>query len=70
MREYLLKMKTYSNTFASIGHQISKEDQILYIVAGLGIEYDYVISVITFKADSHYLEDVRGLLLAQESQIE
>ena len=69
MREYLLKMKMYFDTFASIRHQISEEDQILYIVAGLGIEYDYVISVITFRVDSHYLKDVRGLLLAQESKI-
>ena len=70
MREYLLKMKTYFDTLVSIGHQISKEDQILYILDGLGLEYDYVVLVITSRVDSHSLEDVRGLLLAQESRIE
>ena len=64
MREYLLKMKTYFDTLVSIGHQISKEDQILYILDGLGLEYDYVVLVITSRVDSHSLEDVRGLLLA------
>ncbi|RVW91525.1 hypothetical protein CK203_046133 [Vitis vinifera] len=65
----LLKMKTYYDTIASIEYQIPEED-ILYILAGLGIEYDYVVSVITFRVESHSLEDVRGLLLAQESRSE
>ena len=64
MREYLLKMKMYFDTLASIRHQISKEDQILYILVGLGIEYNSMVSVITSKVDSHSLEDVWGLLLA------
>ena len=58
MREYLLKMKMYFDTLASIRHQISKEDQILYILVGLGIEYNSMVSVITSKVDSHSLEDV------------
>lgn len=66
----LLKMKTYYDTIASIEYQIPEEDQILYILAGLGIEYDYVVSVITFRVESHSLEDLRGLLLAQESRSE
>ena len=64
MREYLLKMKTYFDTLASTRHQILKEDQILYILVGLGIEYNSMVSVITSKVDSHSLEDVWGLLLA------
>ena len=58
MREYLLKMKTYFDTLASTRHQILKEDQILYILVGLGIEYNSMVSVITSKVDSHSLEDV------------
>ena len=64
MREYLFKMKTYFDTFASIRHQILEENQILYILVGLGIEYDVVVSIITSRLDSHSLENVRGLLLA------
>ena len=47
MREYLFKMKTYFDTFASIRHQILEENQILYILVGLGIEYDVVVSIVT-----------------------
>ena len=64
MREYLFKMKTYFDTLASIGHQILEENQILYILVGLCIEYDVVVSIITSRLDSHSLENVRGLLLA------
>ena len=67
MREYLLKMKTYSNTLTSIGHQILEEDQIHYILVGLGVEYDLVVSITTSRVESYSLEDVQGLLLAQES---
>ena len=51
-------MKTYFDTLASTRHQILKEDQILYILVGLGIEYNSMVSVITSKVDSHSLEDV------------
>ena len=40
-------MKTYFDTFASIRHQILEENQILYILVGLGIEYDVVVSIVT-----------------------
>ena len=69
MREYLLKMKMYYDTFTSIRHQILEEDQILYIFAGLSIKYDFVVSVITSRVESHSLKDVQGLLLAQEIEL-
>ncbi|KAL6319464.1 hypothetical protein AAG906_014139 [Vitis piasezkii] len=56
--EYLFKMKTYFDTLASIGHQILEENQILYILVGLGIEYDVVVSIITSRLDSHSLENL------------
>ena len=69
MREYLLKMKMYYDTTTSIRHQILEEDQILYIFAGLSIKYDFVVSVITSRVESHSLKDVQGLLLAQEIEL-
>ena len=60
MREYLLKMKMYFDTLASIRHQISKEDQILYILVGLGIEYNSMVSVIIARVDSHLWKMYEG----------
>ena len=60
MREYLLKMKTYFDTLASTRHQILKEDQILYILVGLGIEYNSMVSVIIARVDSHLWKMYEG----------
>lgn len=48
MVNYLVKMKTTVDTFSSIGHNISEEDKILYILGGFRYDYDaFVVFVIT-----------------------
>ncbi|KAL6335064.1 hypothetical protein AAG906_026444 [Vitis piasezkii] len=47
----------------------SQNENILYIFAGLSIEYDSLVSVITSIVESHSFKDVQGLLLAQEIEL-
>ncbi|PON41419.1 hypothetical protein TorRG33x02_338080 [Trema orientale] len=70
MREYLLKMKSAADVLASAGHVVSEEDQILYVLARLGIEYDSVVVSITSCPEPYTLTDLGALLLAQEGRIE
>lgn len=70
MKEYLLKMKTYSDVLASAGCKVSKEGQILYVLARLGVEYDSVVVSVTSRVEPCMLADVNALLLAYESRFE
>lgn len=70
MREYLSKVKYCCDFIASIGHKVSKKDQILHILFGLGIEYDPVMVTITSKMEAWIVNDVHALLLSFESRLE
>lgn len=68
MKNYLIKMETYSYILSSSEHNIY-EDQILAILAGFGPEYDFVVAMITSHEDPYSLKVVSSLLLAQEHMI-
>lgn len=74
MREYLLKMKTFTDVLISVGQQITKQDQIVYILAGLGNEYDSVVVMslpeqflILFKSSQHFCLLMRIDLSSKQS---
>ncbi|XP_042007255.1 uncharacterized protein LOC121755891 isoform X1 [Salvia splendens] len=70
MKDYLSKMKTCCDLLGATGCRIEEEDQILYILGGLGREYDSVVVTVTSKAESSTVQDVSALLLSFESRIE
>lgn len=43
MHKYLIKMMSYYDILASVGHRVSDQDNILYILSGLGTECDPVV---------------------------
>ena len=53
MGEFLVKMKTYVNTLASVGHKLSKQDQIFHILSYIRNEYDPVMESITSRVESY-----------------
>lgn len=55
MREYLFKRKTYVVILAFAGHIISEEDQILYILVGLIVDYDFVVVSVTSRVKPYKL---------------
>ncbi|KAJ9705792.1 hypothetical protein PVL29_003748 [Vitis rotundifolia] len=58
MVEYLLKMKGIIDVLVSIGHIVSKNDQILHVLVGLCLD------------ESLKFEDVATLLMAHETRLE
>ncbi|TXG59593.1 hypothetical protein EZV62_014166 [Acer yangbiense] len=70
MREYLSKMKSLSDTLASVGHSLSQEDQVSNITNGLGAEYESVIVSVTSRVEPFTVSEVTALLLAHEKRIE
>lgn len=52
MKDYLSKMKGYVDFLASCGDAITNEDQILYVLGGIGLEYDSVVVHVTSGLDS------------------
>ncbi|KAA0046195.1 putative Ty1-copia-like retrotransposon [Cucumis melo var. makuwa] len=70
LKEYFLKIQQCVDALASINKPISTDDHILYILAGLGNEYQSIISIISARTDSPSVQDNMSLLLTQESQIE
>lgn len=68
--EYLTKIKACSNILASTCHCIFEEDQILYVVASLGNEYDPIVVTITSRESPYSFKDVGVILQSFETRIE
>jgi hypothetical protein len=62
--DYFQKMKLLSDTMATIGQPLKDFETVLYILAGLGSEYDPFVTSITTCVDPLSLEEIYGHLLA------
>uniref|UniRef100_A0A803PXS9 Integrase catalytic domain-containing protein n=1 Tax=Cannabis sativa TaxID=3483 RepID=A0A803PXS9_CANSA len=60
--EYFLKMKKYADSLAAADHPISDEDLILYILGGLGPEYESVVVNLTSRTNQLTLQEVQFML--------
>ena len=58
-------MKTNANALITAGQQISDDELILYILGGLGPEFDSVVVNVTSR-DSITLEEVQLMLQTHE----
>lgn len=70
MKDYLSKMKKHVDMLAACGHPISEEDPVLYILGGVGVEYESVVVHITSRSEFLSPADASALLLAHEGRIE
>lgn len=62
INDYILKMKSIVDSINDAGQAISDEDLTLYILGGLGSEYDLVVINLTSRQDSISLSEVQFLL--------
>uniref|UniRef100_A0A803PPU3 Retrotransposon Copia-like N-terminal domain-containing protein n=1 Tax=Cannabis sativa TaxID=3483 RepID=A0A803PPU3_CANSA len=69
IEEYILKMRCLGDASMAAGQQITDDELILYILGGLGNEYDLAIVTLTSK-ESVTLQDVQFLLQTQEMRID
>ncbi|XP_015166957.1 uncharacterized protein [Solanum tuberosum] len=70
MVEYLQKMKTCDDNLPVAAHPVIDDDLILYILGGLGEEYDVVVFFVTYRAELISSFDLYGLILSHEYHLE
>ncbi|KAK0577492.1 hypothetical protein LWI29_033906 [Acer saccharum] len=71
MSEYLMKKKSIMDALAYIGTALTTDDKIMYILNGLGAEYDsFVIPITSMPGNYNYsLPEISALLLTHEARI-
>lgn len=65
LKEYFSKIQQYVDALAVVGKPVEVDDHILFILSGLGSEYESMVSIISAKAGSHSVHEVMALLLTQ-----
>ncbi|XP_047326457.1 uncharacterized protein LOC124930141 [Impatiens glandulifera] len=70
MESYLQAIKVITDNLAAAGQQVADEDLILYVLGGLGPEYESLLVVVTTRPDSINVDDFSGLLLTHEIRLE
>ncbi|KAL5756550.1 hypothetical protein ACOSQ2_021296 [Xanthoceras sorbifolium] len=70
MSEYLLKKKSIFDALAHTGYVVSDEDKIMYVLSGLGAEYDPFVILVTSTPNLYTLPEITALLLTHEAIIE
>ena len=69
IEDYVLKMKTLANSLMAAGQQIPDVELVLYILSGLGPEFDFVVVNLTSK-DYVTLLEVQYMLQTNERRLE
>ncbi|KAL8480926.1 hypothetical protein ACS0TY_027444 [Phlomoides rotata] len=70
MREYLNKTNGCCDVLNASGHKITSEDHMLYIISGLGTEYNPFMVLISSKFDPILVSEISSLLLSFEVRLE
>lgn len=63
IKDYIAKVKNLVNALNVVGCTATMQEQIVYILAGLGIEFDSIVSVISAKSKLKSLQEVYPLLM-------
>lgn len=61
--------KRLANELAIVGQPLPKDDIITDLLAGLGLEYDSLVSLVSHCVDFITLEDLYSMLLTCEARI-
>ena len=67
---YYTKMKTTLDALRAAENNMNDEDFVLCLIAGLGSEYDSIVSTINAQPKGTSLSDMYGMLLSHENRIE
>ncbi|GMN29939.1 hypothetical protein TIFTF001_046390 [Ficus carica] len=71
IKEYFIKMKNVADLInVACGHIMADDKLLLYILGGLGNEYDSVVVQLTGRQGSVSLEEAQCMLQTQEMRIE
>jgi hypothetical protein len=67
---YFQKAQGFANLLAAIGKSIDNSELISHILAGLGADYDPLVTSVTTRQDSIPLTDLYGYMLSYEQRLE
>lgn len=70
MVDYFHKIKGFADLLATAGQPLHEHQVILYLLVGLGPDYDPFVTFVTAKVDPLSLDDIYGHLLSQEVHLE
>jgi hypothetical protein len=68
-KDYFLFIKRMADELALAGQPLKSDEILTYVLAGLGQEYDSLVSTITSHSDVVTLKELYSLLLIAESRI-
>lgn len=68
--EYLIRINRLVDALTYSGLCLSKEDHILYILSGLGSDYNALVVLVTSKKESYTIAEISSLLLTNEKLLE
>jgi hypothetical protein len=67
---YFQKAQGFSHLLAAIGKPVDASELVSNILAGLGPDYDPLVTSVTTRQDSISLNDLYGYMLSYESRLE
>jgi hypothetical protein len=67
---YYQKAQGFSHLLAAIGKPIEASELVSHILAGLGPEYDPLVTSVTTRQDSISLNELYGFMLSYETRLE
>ncbi|XP_010241784.1 PREDICTED: uncharacterized protein LOC104586305 [Nelumbo nucifera] len=70
MTDNFHKVKSLSDSLATVGHPLHIDDIILYTIGGLSSEYDSLVTAITTKTDEISIDELHGILLQHGLRLE
>lgn len=70
INDYILKMKEFAGSLTASGVNISDEELLLYVLDGLGPEYDAVVANLTSRSGNVSLQEAQFLLHKHEMRLE
>ena len=68
-KDFFLSIKRMADDLALAGQPLKNEEILTYVLAGLGQEYDSLVSTITSRSDEVPLEELYSMLLFSEARI-
>jgi hypothetical protein len=67
---YFQKAQGFANLLAAIGKPIDNSELISHILAGLGVNYDPLVTSVTTRQDSIPLTNLYGYMFSYEQRLE
>ncbi|KAJ4722439.1 Retrovirus-related Pol polyprotein from transposon TNT 1-94 [Melia azedarach] len=70
VNDYYLKMKSLVEDLRCAGNEVSEEEHVMFLMEGLGPEYDPVVVNITSRERKLPLQEIYSVLVSHENRIE